>query len=84
MPSYLKKVMKKIYFFSKQDVYATLYQLGLKCMTVPATSTSIERVFSQSGFLTRSHRASLTTKNVCLLTFLKCNKVLFRFSFPKA
>jgi hypothetical protein len=27
----------------------------------------------------RPHRATLTSKNVCLLTFLKCNKVLLWF-----
>ncbi|CAF4766171.1 unnamed protein product [Rotaria magnacalcarata] len=62
--------------FSKKHIYPCLYQLGLKYLSVPATSAPIERIFSQSGFLMRSHRASLSTKNVCLLTFLKCNKVL--------
>lgn len=62
--------------FVKKHMYPCLYQLGLKYLSVPATSAPIERVFSQSGFLMRPHRASLTTKNVCLLSFLKCNKVL--------
>lgn len=62
--------------FNKKMVYPRLYDLSLKYLTVPATSSAIERVFSQSGFIMRPHRAKLTTKNVCLLTFLKCNKVL--------
>jgi hypothetical protein len=62
--------------FIKKNMYLNLYQLSLKYLTVPATSTPIERVFSQSGFLMRPHRASLTVKNVCLLTFLKCNRTL--------
>ena len=62
--------------FIKKTMYSNLYDLSLKYLTVPATSTPIERVFSQSGFIMRPHRARLTTKNVCLLTFLKCNKVL--------
>ena len=62
--------------FVKKHMYPCLYQLGLKYLSVPATSAPIERVFSQSGFLMRPHRASLTTKNACLLSFLKCNKVL--------
>ncbi|CAF2128590.1 unnamed protein product [Rotaria magnacalcarata] len=62
--------------FSKKHLYPCLYQFGLKYLTVPATSAPIERVFSQSGFLMRPHHASLTVKNVCLLTFLKCNKFL--------
>ncbi|CAF3145510.1 unnamed protein product [Rotaria socialis] len=62
--------------FSKKHIYPRLYQLALKYLTVPATSAPIRRVFSQSGFLMRPHRASLTEKNVCVLSFLKCNKVL--------
>ena len=61
--------------FEKKHLYPSLYQLGLKYLSVPATSASIERVFSQSGFIMRPHRASLTAKSVCLLTFLKCNKI---------
>jgi len=60
----------------KKTMYPRLYDLSLKYLTVPATSAPIERVFSQSGFIMRPHRATLTSKNVCLLTFLKCNKVL--------
>jgi hypothetical protein len=62
--------------FSKKDIYPSLYQLGIKYLSVPATSAPIERVFSCSGFAMRPHRAKLTTKNVCMLTFLKCNKDL--------
>ncbi|CAF1635794.1 unnamed protein product [Adineta steineri] len=62
--------------FDKKHLYPCLYQLALKYLSVPATSASIERIFSQSGFIMRPHRASLTAKNVCLLTFLKCNKML--------
>ncbi|CAF1559875.1 unnamed protein product [Rotaria magnacalcarata] len=62
--------------FLKKNIYPSLYELGLKYLSVPATSAPIERIFSQSGFVMRPHRASLTSKNVCLLTFLKCNQVL--------
>ncbi|CAM4797086.1 unnamed protein product, partial [Rotaria magnacalcarata] len=62
--------------FIKKHLYPCLYQLSLKYLSVAATSTPIERVFSQSGFLMRPHRSLLTAKNVCLLTFLKCNKFL--------
>ncbi|CAF3674926.1 unnamed protein product, partial [Rotaria socialis] len=57
--------------FSKKHIYPRLYQLALKYLTVPATLAPFERVFSQSGFLMRPHRASLTAKNVCVLSFLK-------------
>ena len=61
---------------TKNRIYPNLYQLGLKYLSVPATTAPIERIFSQSGFIMRPHRSRLTGKNVCLLTFLKCNKVL--------
>ncbi|CAM4949291.1 unnamed protein product [Rotaria socialis] len=62
--------------FIKKHLYPRLYQLSLKYLSVPATSAPIERVFLQSGFLMRPHRASLTANDDCLLTFLKCNKFL--------
>lgn len=62
--------------FSKKHLYPYLYQLALKYLSVPATSAAIERVFSRSGFLMRPHRCSLSSKNLCMLTFLKCNENL--------
>lgn len=67
---------KKNLIFEKKALYPCLYQLGLKYLSIPATSAPIERIFSQSGFVMWSHRAPLTAKNVCLLIFLKCNKSL--------
>ena len=60
--------------FTEKHLYPCLYKLPLKYLSIPATSAPIERVFSQCGFIMRPHRASLTAKNVCLLTFLKCSK----------
>ena len=62
--------------FTKKHLYPCLYKLALKYLSIAAISAPIERVFSQSGFIMRLHRASLTAKNVCLLTFLKCSKFL--------
>jgi hypothetical protein len=50
--------------FSKKHIYPNLCKLSRKYLTVPATSAPIGRVFSQSGYIMRPHRASLTTKNV--------------------
>ena len=61
-------------FFSNLSI--DVEKIGLKYLSVPATTAPIERIFSQSGFIMRPHRASLTDKNVCLLSFLKCKKVL--------
>jgi hypothetical protein len=46
--------------FRKSSIYKTLSQLATKVLCVPATSAPVERVFSQSGFLMRQHRASMS------------------------
>ncbi|CAF0735235.1 unnamed protein product [Adineta steineri] len=53
--------------------YKTLAKLATKYLCVPATSAGVERVFSQSGFLFRSHRARMSRKTLEQLTMLKCN-----------
>ncbi|CAF4700822.1 unnamed protein product [Rotaria socialis] len=47
-----------------KNIYPSLFELGLKYISVPATSSPIERIFSQSGFVMRPQRASLTSKNL--------------------
>ncbi len=56
--------------FTKNYLYPCLYQLALTYLSVPATKASIERIFSQSGFIMRPHRASLIGRNVCSTCFL--------------
>ena len=53
--------------------YKTLAKLTVKYMCIPATSATVERVFSQSGFLFRPHRAPMSRKTLKHLTLLKCN-----------
>ncbi len=45
--------------------YPTLFKWAIKVLSIPATSAPVERVFSQSRFLLRQHRASMsrTTHN---------------------
>ncbi|CAF4343081.1 unnamed protein product [Rotaria socialis] len=57
-------------------IYPTLSKLVMKFLSTPATSAPVERVFSQSGFLFRQHRASMTRTTVQQLTMLKCNRGL--------
>ncbi|CAF1494749.1 unnamed protein product [Adineta ricciae] len=54
--------------------YPSLHSLSLKVLTVPATSSPVERVFSQSGFLFRQHRGKMPRKMLQMLTMLKINK----------
>ena len=53
--------------------YKTLSKLAIKYLCIPATSASVERVFSQSGFIFRSHRARMSREILRQLTLLKCN-----------
>ncbi|CAF2832828.1 unnamed protein product [Rotaria sp. Silwood2] len=58
-------------------IYPILSKFALKILSIPATSTLVERVFSQSGFLFRQHRASMTRTTLQQLTMLKCSRDLF-------
>lgn len=58
-------------------IYPTLSKLAQKIICVPATSAPVERVFSQSGFLLRQDRASMTRTTLQQLTMLKCNRDLY-------
>jgi len=58
----------------ESDKYPSLHSLSLKVLTVPATSSPVEQVFSQSGFLFRQHRGKMSRKMLQMLTMLKINK----------
>ncbi|CAF3300822.1 unnamed protein product [Rotaria socialis] len=62
--------------FRKSSIYKTLSRLAVKVLCVSATSAPVERVFSQSGFLMRQHRASMSNTTLQMLTMLKCNSHL--------
>ena len=59
------------------NTYPTLSKLAMKVLSIPATSAPVERVFSQSGFLIRQHRASMSRTTLQQLTMLKCNCDLY-------
>ncbi|CAF1239179.1 unnamed protein product [Didymodactylos carnosus] len=46
--------------FKKSSLYPMLSSLATKTLCVPSASTPVERVFPQSGFLIRPHRARMT------------------------
>ena len=66
-----------MFLFKYPNIYPTLSKLAQKILCVPATSAPVERVFSQSGFLLRQHRASMTRTTLQQLTMLKCNRDLY-------
>jgi hypothetical protein len=53
--------------------YEMLSKLAIKYLCIPATSAAVERIFSQSGFIFRSHRSRMSRKTLQQLTMLKCN-----------
>lgn len=59
---------------TRPSINKSLTKLAKKVLTVPATSSAIERIFSQSGFLFRQYRAKMSTKTLEILTMLKCNQ----------
>lgn len=65
-----------MFWFHNKDKYPHLHELALKVLSVPASSAPVERVFSAGGLLMRPHRASLGSKMLTSLIFLKCNKGL--------
>jgi len=59
---------------NQSDEYKLLNKLAEKILTVPAISSAVKRIFSQSGFLFREHRVKMSRKTLQMLTMLKCNK----------
>lgn len=51
-----------------------LFNLAMEVHSVPATSASVEQIFSHGGIIMRPHRAGrLSDDNLSNLIFLKCN-----------
>ena len=52
-----------------------LFPLAMRVLSVPASSSPIERVFSHGGIIMRPHRAKLSDKMLSSLIYLKCNSL---------
>ena len=52
-----------------------LYDTALRALSTPASSASIERVFTKGGLITMPLRSKLSDSRVSTLIFLKCNDV---------
>ena len=50
-----------------------LYKLAMQVIFVPASSASVERIFSTGGLIMRPHRSQLSAVNLEMLVALKCN-----------
>ena len=54
--------------------FPVLALLAKPILSIPVSSASVERVFSQGGIIIRQHRSSMTSSTLSMLTFLKCNE----------
>ncbi|CAF1511795.1 unnamed protein product [Adineta ricciae] len=63
----------RLLLINQANKFKTLTKLATKILSVPATSAPVERIFSQSGFLFRQHRAKMSRRTLQMLTMLKCN-----------
>jgi len=52
-----------------------LFKLTMKVQSVPATSATVERVFSHGGIILRPLRARMGDNTLSNIIFLKCNKM---------
>ncbi|CAF1197389.1 unnamed protein product [Didymodactylos carnosus] len=68
--------MGAMFLIKSSKNYPSLSKLALKVLSTPATSAPVEKVFSQSGFLFRQHRASMTRTTLQQTTMLKRNRDL--------
>ena len=73
----------RLILLNQPNKYKSLNKLAKKILTVPATSSPGERIFSQSGFLFRQHLAKMSRKTLQMLTMLKCNIELISFFSDK-
>lgn len=63
-----------LFWHTNRAEFDKLYISALRALSVPASSSAVERVFSQGGIILRPHRARMSDKLLSELIFLKCNK----------
>ena len=51
----------------------TVYKLAMQVIVAPASSASVERIFSTGGLIMRPHRSRLSAVNLEMQIALKCN-----------
>jgi hypothetical protein len=58
---------------SSKHTFPNLYDMALKYLAVPCSSSPVERLFSVSGYILRPHRSRITETNLTNTTMLKAN-----------
>ncbi|CAF0739060.1 unnamed protein product [Didymodactylos carnosus] len=71
-----------IYWKNNKSSYPTLAKIAKRILSIPATNTSVERLFSDSGSTITNSRTRLQTSKVNQLLFIRRNLSVLRELFP--
>ncbi|CAF4027150.1 unnamed protein product [Rotaria sordida] len=71
-----------IYWKNNKSSYPTLAKIAKRILSIPATNTSVERLFSDSGNTITNRRTRLQTSKVNQLLFIRRNLSVLRELFP--
>jgi hypothetical protein len=72
------------YWKDNKTLYPTLARIAKRVLSIPATNTSVERLFSDSGNTITNRRTRLQTSKVNQLLFIRRNVSLLRELFPSS
>uniref|UniRef100_A0A4W5K373 HAT C-terminal dimerisation domain-containing protein n=1 Tax=Hucho hucho TaxID=62062 RepID=A0A4W5K373_9TELE len=62
-----------LFWAMNRKALPSLSRVAIRVLAVPASSASVERVFSHGGIILRPHRAQMTDRLLSNLVFCKCN-----------
>lgn len=64
------------FWYQRRETLNLLYPVARRFLSVPASSSPVERAFSHGGIIFRPHRASMGDAMLSNLVLLKCNGAL--------
>jgi hypothetical protein len=70
------------YWNCNKSLYPDLARIAKRILTIPATNTSIERLFSDSGNIITDRRTRLDTDKINSLLFIKKNMRILKEIYP--
>ena len=73
-----------IYWDLNKTVYPNLARIARRVLSIPATNTSVERLFSHSGNTITNRRTRLDAEKVNNLLFIKRNMRILREIYPSS
>lgn len=73
-----------VYWNNNQSTYPILASIARRVLSIPATNTTIERLFSISGNTVTNRRTRLQTSKVNQLLFVRRNLMALRELFPSS